>query len=547
MIDYYWCVLRSASPKTRATGLGKSKLKQRPTWPIIESMEELGDISYHIFVRLDDRATTALLLTSPAMAAVYDKLKNSQLFWRGKIEQALIEEEEILERADRPDVDWEFVYRNVKAGQTVILADAPISSVNTLRVLREDLGMELWMRLHPAQLLANPGILNYLIDNAEEIGVPGHSVAGIMGYIARDNPPSVAEAVLVDVLKNPKASESIKELCTSVLIEEGITDNLVEITEKYAPGILKSQTVLSMAMFEGDLPLMFVFSVAGPNASMLLDTIENTNHSTPVSKVLLDYVREHFSFEVLSTILFRYRDEYTVFEWFQSAQFSPSEWRSILDEAVRTDVVRMAFASLEHVNPSNQDLLNAMKNGSRDVLLSLLSDNRINSNLDVRSLLLAPKQKKREVRTLILSPKLNIDSLDRESLEIVAEAFDLELVSELTAYPMYKFYEPNTAYWFIVRYLFLKGPTEIQLLGYIRDSLLYTDEVRQALASVLDERADYSDEAAPIRALLFFLVYPKMDVTESEKYLRTDDEYSDELVHSSNFLIKLFKNTRPRV
>lgn len=60
----------------------------------------------------------------------------------------------------------------------------------------------------------------------------------------------------------------------------------------------------------------------------------------------------------------------------------------------------------------------------------------------------------------------------------------------------------------------------------------------QALRSVLDEHARYSDEAAPIRALLLFLIYPKMSMKESEHHLRTDDGYSDDEVHLSNFLIE---------
>ena len=63
-------------------------------------------------------------------------------------------------------------------------------------------------------------------------------------------------------------------------------------------------------------------------------------------------------------------------------------------------------------------------------------------------------------------------------------------------------------------------------------------EAMEALASVLDTRAEYSEQVAPLRALLLLLIYPDMSLAESETYLRQDG-YSDKLISKSNLLVRL--------
>lgn len=176
-------------------------------------------------------------------------------------------------------------------------------------------------------------------------------------------------------------------------------------------------------------------------------------------------------------------------------------------------------------------LVQAVKDKSVEHLTALLSDVRIDPNKNLSVLIYEAREYVPSATVIALArhPRTNIDRLDAQALSIVLSSLESEELWPLTSDV---FLSPTDVYSKLVRFVYVKHPSAIVMLQYIENNFLDEPEVREALSSTLNSKAHYSPTAAPIRALLLYIIYPDMTMTEHLEHLKNDGYTEDEVYES---------------
>ena len=496
-------------------------------------MELLGEISVHIFSRLNNEQLRALSIVSPTMRRIITSLP--QLFWYNR---TLV----LLDRTYPLKIegaDWKQIYKNLTASGRQGFSRG-ISHLDTMKVLMSTSSKAI--NTEDISHIRNEDVLQYVLEqmmaskSLDEFQL-GAVERAIRGTMQLSPPRAVAMARMskridIDLESSPLedalyysqigAYEELLQAGFESLEDEdaqkmAIKSNNVD-TLRY---VLKASTsydleeLTSQALhYNSSNTLGYILGKRDLAPTELKDIFTNWNgrqkRPQPV-QVLLD----------------------------AGLKLDKDEWNRLARTAIKTDDWSMLEFVLQYYDPrsENNDLLMLAMKGHLRTLRVLLADQRIDPNINLTNIL----QKNTSILDeLVKHPNIIMEDLPLPDRRKIYSVLMSRGMTE--EYPISELVSPLTAYWSIAGYMIVKQPTARRLLSYIRDNLLGREEVRQALASVLDNRKEYSDEAAAIRALLLFLVYPNITIQESTQYLR-DDGYSQELISQSNSLIKLVHRT----
>ena len=264
------------------------------------------------------------------------------------------------------------------------------------------------------------------------------------------------------------------------------------------------------------------------------------------------------------------RDDPEVFELFLVEGETTSDYLQTIAGENSPNLMRLALADK---NLTEGDLADAARTylasywqemGTSGIEV-LLSDSRSG----IATLLILRESLEREGATAAdltefcsQSQFLNMDALSSEERRLVADelisSFGMDKLSdrlvqrvylgaeqELKARGMHGmfteelFVDPPGEYWKVARFLLLTKPTAERLLEYMRD--MHSRDIYLAARTIFDPTLKYSSEVGVFRALLLFLVYPRLTAEESTRYLREEDGYSEHLIRESNWLTELVK------
>ena len=213
---------------------------------------------------------------------------------------------------------------------------------------------------------------------------------------------------------------------------------------------------------------------------------------------------------------------------------TPTEWNYVISVAISGQDVDLFSLALKHTNPTSKNnallLRVASMTTGRKLLEILLADPRVDPTVNIGALV----DKTWNNDLIARHPKVVFSQLDAATRRRLYN----RLLTDKNI-PVNKLVSPPDTYWKLAGHMLAKKPSSEQILGYIKAHFLKRSEVREALASVFDEDAAYNEEVAALRALLLFLIYPKMSMEESTKYLREVDGYSDDMIEQANLLIGL--------
>ena len=465
-----------------------------------------------------------------SLRSAYEKLDQNPQFW---YERASALTDKLLVR--RPGLtEWKLIYILLENEITA----GPIRSANTLRVLLEDLRMPFLQKYN----IRSAEALEYLLNsNNTDIGLMRSAIT----RTAIGNEEE-ANKMLAVISRNKNSTGEMKHEVVEAAVLVGLTDNLLNLFDKQ----LVTKTASSSAVLSNNKKsVKYLLELHHPGKDEILNMIgvAISNNKLVSLSILLNEVnltraelsklyvgREGMLTALVLEVLLNH-----------GLTLEVGQWRTLLVSSIRSGTIELVELALKYIDPmtaTNQSLVLALQKGSSRIVKLLLSDPRINPNVNLKAALRGSVYAEHKL-LVVRHLRVELDRLDEEVLEIVDKALRSDRLTYPVEHPQEEFYNPSSTYWFIARFLLIKQPTAEQTLEYIRDSWMDKEEVREAVLSIFDWYMDYSYEAAPIRALLLFLIYPNMSITESEKYLRTDDEYPDELIDSSNFLIGLVRRT----
>lgn len=501
-------------------------------------MELLSDVTMHIVSRLSDREMGALASVSQLLKGMIEELP--QLFWYERT-ISLLREPYLL---PRQGADWRRIYSDLTSKEEGFVGGA--SNLDTMKVLFE-VSDETSISHGELIYVRNEDVLEYLLDSGA-ISADSDSESGTTRY--DEITLGVLEEVVADTMKeHPNNALAMIRMLRRKNIDVGtgalkaaLLNSRIDVYEELLQdGVtsLEDEVAQRAAVRSGNVStLKYVLGVTDSSDVLKLTELAANYGQISVVKYLLS-LRKLSTSGLKVLYLKRLQVNPKITQAFLDAGLSleQSDWVDLAEEYIERDYPKSLRLALKHFDPRSENnslLMLAMRSYPGSTLEVLLDDPRVDPTLNLRDVLL--DSDKELVIKLVKHPRIVMSALslaDRSSL------YNLLLSARGLQYSLKDLVSPPDAYWNLVGYLVAKQPTAEEILEYIKANLLGAEEVRQALASVLDSRKAYSDKAAPIRALLLYLIYPDMTKRESEYYLRRHDKYSPDLVTKSDMLISL--------